>query len=466
MVPNKEYQALFTPLLWASLILALSLGFGLGAFMVGGLAGWWPLGGGWAALVQAHGHVQLFGWAGLFILGVGFYFLPRLRGVPLPQPERVPWVASALVAGIALRVLAQLSLVLWPSAGPAFVARVGLALSGVLELVGVTLAATLLAATIRREPPLRSRRGLQRTFPLLATAFLSFWAATALNAGLGLAAALEAVPILVPRWDQVVVHLMLHGFILPVAMAVSIQTLPLFLRLPVPSTTGLRAIIVAYIGGLGLQIVGLILGWSRLMALGNLAIGLTVLAFISLIDVLTRLRNPWTVRRVGEPSADRRPTRPGLPDYGEFGRFEWLIYSAYAWLALAALLLAVDGAAVFLGRAAPLPSDAARHALSVGFVTLLIMGMAVRMLPGFTGMRLASPRLVDALVLVGNGAAVARVLPKLLPALPGTGALMGLSGLLGWLVVALLAAELWLTLKRRENRAPVCRRRKATRELV
>ncbi|HBY97481.1 MAG TPA: hypothetical protein DEP84_26665, partial [Chloroflexi bacterium] len=100
-------------MLGASLILALTAGFGLGAFMVGSLAGWWPAGGGWLALVQAHGHVQLFGWAGLFILGVGLYFLPRLRGVPLAQPERVPWVAAALIAGISLRALAQLALVLW-----------------------------------------------------------------------------------------------------------------------------------------------------------------------------------------------------------------------------------------------------------------------------------------------------------------------------------------------------------------
>jgi hypothetical protein len=28
--------------------------------------------------------------------------------------------------------------------------------------------------------------------------------------------------------------------------------------------------------------------------------------------------------------------RPGLPDYGEFGRFEWLLYAAYVWLIVAA----------------------------------------------------------------------------------------------------------------------------------
>ena len=32
------------------------------------------------AWVQAHGHAQVFGWVGSFILGIGFYTTPKLRG--------------------------------------------------------------------------------------------------------------------------------------------------------------------------------------------------------------------------------------------------------------------------------------------------------------------------------------------------------------------------------------------------
>jgi len=31
------------------------------------------------AWIQAHGHAQLFGWVGTFILGIGFYSIPKLR---------------------------------------------------------------------------------------------------------------------------------------------------------------------------------------------------------------------------------------------------------------------------------------------------------------------------------------------------------------------------------------------------
>jgi hypothetical protein len=40
-----------------------------------------------AACVQAHGHAQIFGWIGTFILGIGFYSIPkprRLNGFALP----------------------------------------------------------------------------------------------------------------------------------------------------------------------------------------------------------------------------------------------------------------------------------------------------------------------------------------------------------------------------------------------
>src|SRR5215471_9243053 len=34
-----------------------------------------------AAWLQAHGHAQLLGWIGTFILGIGFYSIPRMMNV-------------------------------------------------------------------------------------------------------------------------------------------------------------------------------------------------------------------------------------------------------------------------------------------------------------------------------------------------------------------------------------------------
>jgi len=56
----------------------------------------------WSALAQAHGHLQLYGWAGLFVLVVAFHFLPRLRGTPLALPRLVPWMIGFQMTGLVL----------------------------------------------------------------------------------------------------------------------------------------------------------------------------------------------------------------------------------------------------------------------------------------------------------------------------------------------------------------------------
>ncbi|HEY9791344.1 MAG TPA: hypothetical protein V6D22_13155, partial [Candidatus Obscuribacterales bacterium] len=37
-----------------------------------------------ATWIQAHGHAQVFGWVGTFILGISFYTLPNLRRITSP----------------------------------------------------------------------------------------------------------------------------------------------------------------------------------------------------------------------------------------------------------------------------------------------------------------------------------------------------------------------------------------------
>jgi hypothetical protein len=55
------------------------------------------------AWIQAHGHAQLFGWAGTFILGIGFYSIPKLQKLK-PFALWSAWLAWALwVIGVTVR---------------------------------------------------------------------------------------------------------------------------------------------------------------------------------------------------------------------------------------------------------------------------------------------------------------------------------------------------------------------------
>src|SRR5947207_3034063 len=126
------------PFVWASLVAAAVPGFGAGAALFGALLAGRPVGRGWVAAAQAHGHAQVFGFAGLMVFGVGFSFLPRLRGAPLAAPHLLPAVLWLYGGGLLLRLVGQQAgpLLAAAGAGGTTLLAAALALSGPLELAG------------------------------------------------------------------------------------------------------------------------------------------------------------------------------------------------------------------------------------------------------------------------------------------------------------------------------------------
>src|SRR5690242_16158878 len=77
-----------------------------------------------ASWIQAHGHAQIFGWIGTFILGIGFYSIPKMTS-QARQPIVRGWIAWLLwTSGVLLRWAAGFYHLYW---------RVLLPLSAVLE---------------------------------------------------------------------------------------------------------------------------------------------------------------------------------------------------------------------------------------------------------------------------------------------------------------------------------------------
>jgi hypothetical protein len=283
-----------------------------------------------------------------------------------------------------------------------------------------------------------------------------------LNLGL-LAHMAQAQAVVVHQaWQHFAIESFLGLVLLPVAFAFSVRMLPLYLRLAVADWP-VRGTAYAYLVAILVHLVPSAPCLSQLAPqaaanlayLGMLLKGGVILWFVWQLDVLTRRRDPWTVHRTLHPGPDRRPTRPGLPDYGEFGRFDRLISMAYVWLVLAAVCEAVSGIAALTGGSFFISGSAIRHMYLLGFITQLIFGMAARMLPGFLQQRrVANPALVDATLWLGNAAAVCRVLlfvvpPTVLQMIPGSTLVartaFAVSGLLGLAAVWCLAVNLWKT---------------------
>jgi len=136
----------------------------------------------------------------------------------------------------------------------------------------------------------------------------------------------------------------------------------------------------------------------------------------------------------------RKEARKNLPDYGEFGRFEWLIKPAFLWLFTGLFLDIIIQYSLLTKRITEISTDGVRHIFLLGFISHLIMGMAVRMIPGMAGIRkLTKPHWVAPLAILSNVAVFQRVFILVLPvqvlsSLPGHielyNRLFGISGIL------------------------------------
>jgi uncharacterized protein involved in response to NO len=459
---DAKHTAFYQGFIWVALLAALGAGFPLGAHLTFVMGFGFPVGKGIASFVQTHGHVQLVGWVGLFIMGISLHFIPRLAGVPMAQPRWLWRILWLMAVGLGLRSIGQ-AVLPYLVEHPGFVPVVWLvAASGALEWGGVVGYVLLLLGTIRhttgtgQRPALRSVRPY---FGMMATGWCLY---ASLNLVMLVHMALSQTTVAHPAWNQFAIDSFLGLVLLPVAFAFSVRMFPLYLRLA-PADWPVHGTAYVYLAALVVQglptVPALFQVAPQLMTvaanLGTLLRGSVVLWFVWQLDVLTRRREPWTVHRQLHPGPQRRPTRPGLPDYGEFGPFERLVYAAYVWLSLAAFGEMVTGGAALLGRSALLSSSAIRHMYFLGFITLLILGMAVRMLPGFLHQRqVASPALVEATFWLGNAAVLGRVLPFVLPGVvlqevPASAPLarmaFALSGLLGLAAVWCLAVNLWKT---------------------
>jgi uncharacterized protein involved in response to NO len=331
--------------------------------------------------------------------------------------------------------------------------------SALSELAGIAVIASMLLATHRKEGRITRGSPEWHVLPFIVIALASLALSFVLNVLATLFAAGSSAATLDPAWDAIIIRLMLYGLAVPMAIVFSVRNLPLFMRLAAPPQERLRTLAYAYALAFVLCFVpevqalsGVHSAWlDRAGDLGGVVQGLAILIFIWELDLLRR-RAPWTAQRPSNTRPDleflRKPTRQAYPDAGEFGRFELLIYSAYAWLVVVALMeIARAGAALF-GMASPVPADAERHALTVGFITLLIFGMAARLLPGFSHKRrLAHPALVLVTFLLGNLAALLRVVPLFFPSSDLALALLGGSGAIGWLAVACLAVNIVRTVQ-------------------
>jgi hypothetical protein len=339
--------------------------------------------------------------------------------------------------------------------------RAAVAMGGVTEWLGLMAYIAVLAPVALRRPQGKNT-GLDKLRPYFAMmaagwvlyATLWVWFAAQM-AGTG--------DMVAPRdWNQWAVEVELALVLFPVAYAFSVRNLPYFLYVP-PVTAPVGRWGYAYLGATALVLGGLhpwALGAAprtalTIAALGRVARDGIMLWLVWDLNVFVRTRPlPYILAERSElnPNPPPKPWRRWF-DRPRWGRPEWLILTAYAWLAFGTTVDLLHASATLIGGRFALSQDALRHTFLLGFITLLICGMAQKMVPGFLHKpRLAYPSLVIWILVFGNASVLCRVVPLLLPlgrlpprAISAAMLALAWSGLFAWITIALTGWNLWQT---------------------
>ena len=405
-------------LMRTSLALALGLGFSIGVYLIVGFGFGLPLAATTPALMQAHGQAQLFGFVALYIMAVGVQLFPRFHANPLRRPRQVSIGGLLLGLGIVLRVLSQPLPLDQPARGPLLIVAAG------MELVGVLLVMHAFGQVVLGS--VQPRRG---GFAVVLPATMGTSLLLSLLLNLAVAVGLAQGGLVVPGpQDEAVLHLQLWGFACSMVLAVAGRVYPRFLLLQ-PTRERLLgwALVLWAAGSLGTALVWFVLdgaAWPRLMV--------ALLQFGGAAGYVVGLRLYEAPLRASGTSFVTDPTR------------RWARV-AFAFLLCGAAIDVGTAAVDAVGGTSLLTQvSAARHAVAQGFLLPIMVYMAARILPGYSGAMLHRGRQLAILIWGLFAGAALRAAGELIGGYgPGWGVLVAIGGLLSAAIFVHFAIGLW-----------------------
>lgn len=353
--------------------------------------------------INAHAQAQVYGWMGLFIMGFACQAFPRFWRTNLWRPKLAAANLILMLSGIVLSTAGTTggSSTMWAAA----------AIAGtLLELIAVTLFSIQIHMTRRS-----SKRKIEPYILFVYSGL--FW--FVLSTSFDLARQIVAVFGL-NSYDQEFLKTLLqpalrdmqfHGLALCMILGVCLRTLPHFYDAPRPSGTVSRAVLVLINLAVASEVVlGLFFSVTENEFLDQAIVlsHLTLLVASLLFICSFRL---WS-------------------EFPETDRSSKFIRTAYLWLVLSMIMLS---AMPFLPLSSSADSHAylgsVRHAFTVGFVSLMIMGHAAKVVPTLNGIDPAKlSRLMLPFLLVNLGCLLRVVAQALTVIAPTSYSLIGLSG--------------------------------------
>jgi len=400
--------------------------------------------------INAHGHAQIFGWVGLFVMGFAYQAFPRMRHTSLWRPDLANLTFYLMVFGVFARAIGE------PLFEHSFFRELATQ-AGLCEIVAIGLFVTILLRTFQL-----SGKPWQRHDAYILAALAFFFVQAVYDLGMlwaTTATQTEAELLrIISTYQAPLRDLQIHGFALLMILGVGVRMFPPLFGLAAPGRKLVRNSLVLLVTGVIGEAVFFVVmrrtgdhRWAVPMYVSMLLLASTSIA----------LTLRWGLFA--------RPT--------ERDRSSKFVRTAVAWLHTSMLMLVLVPVymRVILPAAGSLSPGgqeavaigfshafygAARHAITVGFISLMILGMAGKVVPTLNGV---DTRKLSSLwlpfVLVNVGCAMRVVFQIGTDFRPGAFALAGVSGLLEVTGIAIWGVHLWRIMNRGRALEPTAKPR-------
>ena len=325
--------------------------------------------------INAHGHAQIFGWVGLFVMGFALQAFPRMKHTSLWRPDLANMCFYLMVFGVFARALGE-PLYAWPMFRELAVA------AGLAEIAAIGIFVGVLLKTFQV-----SNKPFERNDYYILASLAFFFAQSLYDLALLYAttAATSRAELLhiIATYQAPLRDLQIHGFAMMMILGVGIRMFPALFGLPAPGRKLVRNSLVLLVTA----IVGESVFFILLRRTGNHVWAIPLYgSMILLASASIALTLRWGF--LGRPTETDRSAK--------------FVRTAVAWLHTSMLMLAfaplymrwilpATGGLSNSGRDAAAISfshayyGAVRHAITVGFISLTILGMAAKVVPTLNG---------------------------------------------------------------------------------
>ncbi|MEP0843155.1 MAG: DUF1858 domain-containing protein, partial [Phycisphaerae bacterium] len=310
--------------------------------------------------VNAHGHAQIFGWVGLFIMGFAYQAFPRVWHTRLAAPRLAVAAFLLMLVGLTIATISMTLTEAWAAAVPAALLGGGLETLAILIFAG-QIVATFRASGAKLEPYVGFV--LAALFWFVAMSVFNVWHTYKTMTSTG-----ESLLWYVATYQAPLRDVQIHGLALFMILGVCQRMLPGLFN--VPRGSDRRAwqalgVLIAAVAGESILFVAY--RWT-----GNHALAaLLMLPWLMLAAGVAMVAWPWKLWR----------------PFPESDRSAKFVRAGYAWLAVSLVMLLLLPAYQYASGIAFSHAyyGAIRHAITVGFISLMIMGFAAKVVPTLNG---------------------------------------------------------------------------------